>query len=134
MNFERFHRSIFCQPAGTFLGSTNLVPKFCDRKVVFGLGRDIVVELTLDSGGTAGEYSGYRVRLVGRACGPLVETMFGFNDSMGTPGKADFRVVRHCCTNGIAEWYINRPNGEDVAAFAGKITDYLEAWRGGKLT
>ena len=86
----------------------------------------------LSTNGTHEHYEGYQVRII-NAQGELSNHFFKFNTyfkkekvDSSVPG---FKIIEHCCDNGVPRWYINEPTKDDIILLRDTIVKFIGQYR-----
>jgi len=94
-------------------------------------------EITLATGGTRGQYEGYKVSIINRETGLITSKTFYFDDYMKYEGtdkrEKGFKIIEHCLKGKLTSsedfWYINVPKRSQVESMSEKIINYIRLYK-----
>lgn len=103
--------------------------KLFNKKIVIGLDKDRVAEMTLSTRGTHGQYERINVSIINKNTGVIASESFNFSDYLMSGFVSDSthkypKVIEHCG----ADWYMNGPSKEAIDNLMNKIAEYVSIY------
>ena len=125
LDFTEFNKKFFVK--------TKAKISWFNRKGTMNVKKGIMAEVTVVTHGTCDHYDGYSVKILNKE-GQLSSHYFSFTEGLvlkpdsRTDINNKFQIIGHCCDNGQAEWYIQKPTGESVDDMAKQIINYIKQY------
>jgi len=110
-----------------FFSSTKKIVWY-DKEGVMNLDDTRVVTITIDDVGTRDNFNGYRVKIVNKFNGTIVEKFFKFKDFLTMKHRSERDKFYHVWYNRDEfDWYISRPT--KTKEMVDKIFEWIEQFK-----
>ena len=122
MDFTKFNE--------TFFRDSGMDIRWFNDTGLVKLSNGLMAEIRISRKGTSGQYEQYIVSIQNKE-GEVASKRFVFTDYLGGDNNSctnQMCIIDHCCRDGIADWYIQKPSRGRVELMANEIAGYISLY------